>query len=91
MPDQSNTTPKEVEVAGDFRDPRLRVLAIERVAQAICESVEQDAADGTMMLLTAAAHIASRHSKKPARDIADVLADCLGNAIVAADDWFQKL
>jgi hypothetical protein len=69
--------------------PCDRVLAIEAVAKAICESVGEDPADGTMMLLTAAVHIAMQHSDKSIKDIATLLAECLGCAIVAADDFFK--
>jgi L-aminopeptidase/D-esterase-like protein len=69
-------------------DPRDRVLAIEAVAQAICESVGLDVAEGTMMLLTAAVHIAMKHSERPIKDVAPMMAECLGCAIVAADDFF---
>jgi hypothetical protein len=67
--------------------PRSRILAIEQVAQAICEAVGQDPADATMMLLTAASHVATQHATKPGT-ISDILADCLGNAIVAAKSFF---
>lgn len=70
-------------------DPRERVLAIEAAMQAICEDVGQDAADGVMALLTAAAHIHARHACKPAGKCLDDLAHALGCATVAADDWFQ--
>lgn len=69
-------------------DPRERVLAIEAAAQAICETVGEDAADGTMALLTAAVHVHMRHSGKSAKDSLEKLAYCLGCATVAADDWF---
>jgi hypothetical protein len=69
-------------------DPRDRVLAIEAVAQSICESVGLDPAEGTMMLLTAAVHIAMKHSERPIKDVVPILAECLGDAIVAADGFF---
>lgn len=69
-------------------DPRDRVLALEATTRAICEEVGLDPAEGTMMLLTAAVHMAITYSAKPIRDIAPVLADALGCAIVAADDFF---
>lgn len=74
---------------GDLRDPKNRILAIEAAAKAICEQVGEDAADGTMMLLTAAVHIATKHSDKPVRDVALHMANALGSAIVAADDFFK--
>jgi hypothetical protein len=70
-------------------DPRDRVLAMEAAAKAICERVGQDPADGTMMLLTAAVHIAMQHSDRTIQDIAPRLAECLGYAIVAAHDFFE--
>lgn len=69
-------------------DPRQRVLALEAATQAICESVGQDPADGTMMLLTAACHVAMKHSGKSAKALLDTLAYSLGCATVAADDFF---
>jgi len=70
-------------------DPKDRILAIEAVMQSICQRFGQDPADGTMMLLTAAVHMASRHSGRPIQTLAPVLAECLGAAIVAADDFFK--
>ncbi len=69
-------------------DPPSRILAIETVAKAICVAVGEDPADAIIMLLTAAAHIASKYSDKPPTLIADALADCLGDAILAARDFF---
>lgn len=69
-------------------DPRTRILALEAVTQSICEKVGMDPAEGTMMLLTAAVHIAMKHSEKPTRDISLTLANALGAAIVAADGFF---
>jgi hypothetical protein len=69
---------------------RSRVLAIESAAEAICKSMGQDPADGTMILLTAAAHIASRHSDNTSGDIAAVLTVCLADAIEAAARFFPR-
>ena len=68
-------------------DPPSRILAIEETAQAICEAVGRDPADCVMMLLTAAAHIAQRHSIEP-KKTPGALAECLGNAIIAAEAFF---
>lgn len=68
--------------------PRDRVLAIEAAAQTISEHSGGDAADGTMMLLTAAVHVAMRHSDKPASELLDTLANSLGYASVAADQFW---
>ncbi len=70
-------------------EPSSRILTIERVAQAICEAVGEDAADGVMMLLTAAAHIAQQHARKGVK-VEDALADSLGNAILAAKSFFPE-
>jgi hypothetical protein len=70
-------------------DPRDRVLAIEAATKAICQEVGEDPADGVMMLLTAAVHLSTVYSDKPIKDIALVMADSLGHAIVAADDFFK--
>ena len=78
-----------VTVELDFsEDPPSRVLAIETVAKAICEAVNQDPADCMMMLLTAAAHIAIRFTDKPPELVATVLAESLGGAILAAKGFF---
>ena len=65
-------------------DPRDRVLAIEAATQAICEGVDQDPADCAMMLLTAAVHLTMKHTDKPIKDVAPVMASALGAAIVMA-------
>lgn len=71
-------------------DPRSRVLALEAVTQSICEQFDMDPAEGTMMLLTAAVHIAVKHSGgKPINGTSLLLANALGHAIVAADDFFK--
>ncbi len=70
-------------------DPRSRILAIEAAVKAICEDVGEDAADGVMVLMTAAVHIATTHSKKPVKDITLTMASALGDAIIAADGFFK--
>lgn len=70
-------------------DPRSRILALEAVTQSICERFGMDPAEGTMMLLTAAVHIAHKHSDKSTDDISLALATALGSAIVAADEFFK--
>ncbi|MDE2106741.1 MAG: hypothetical protein KGL39_56525 [Patescibacteria group bacterium] len=70
-------------------DQRSRVLAIEAVAKSLCLESGQDAADGTMMLLTAAVHIASKHSAIPIQRLLPKLAEALGAATVAADEFFK--
>jgi hypothetical protein len=69
-------------------DPRSRILALEAVTQSICERFGMDPAEGTMMLLTAAVHIAMKHSDRPLRQIDLTLASSLGAAIVAAEGFF---
>jgi len=70
-------------------DPKDRILALEAVTRAICEQTGQDPAEGVMMLLTAAAHMSDTYSRKPFSETGVVLAQCLGLAIVAADDFFK--
>jgi len=70
-------------------DPRDRVLALEAVTQSICEQTGQDVAEGVMMLLTAAAHLTAKHSSRPVRETMTTLAESLGCAIVAADEFFK--
>lgn len=74
---------------GDLTNPKNRILAIEAATKSICEQAGEDPADGVMMLLTAAVHIATKHSDRPVRDVALAMAESLGNAIVAADDFFK--
>lgn len=75
--------------AGDLSDPKNRILAVEAATKAICIEAGEDPADGTMMLLTAAVHLATKHSDRPVKDVALAMADALGHAIVAADDFFK--
>ena len=80
----------EIEIKGKVSaDPRDRVLAIEAVTKAICQKTGMDPADGIMMLLTAAAHLTAVYSGKSADQNIMALAGCLGNATVAADDFFK--
>ena len=72
-------------------DPASRIQMIEKVAEAICEAVNQDPADCMMMLLTAAAHIAIRFADKPPELVATVLAESLGGAILAAKGFFPPV
>ncbi|MEI9995114.1 MAG: hypothetical protein WDM91_11000 [Rhizomicrobium sp.] len=74
--------------SANIRDPKERVLMLERAVRAICEAAGTDPADGTMMLLTAAVHMAMVMARKPAKDVLELLASSLGYATVAAEDWF---
>ncbi|MAN77826.1 MAG: hypothetical protein CML24_11685 [Rhizobiales bacterium] len=69
-------------------DPQRRVLAIEAAAKAVCQSAGEDPADAIMALLTAAAHLSLQYSRQPIQKVSETLAYCLGDAIVAADDFF---
>jgi hypothetical protein len=74
----------------DLKEPRSRVRAIAAVARMICEEIGEDSADGaTMMLLTAAAWIVLDHATDKTK-APDILADALGNAIIAAKDWSRN-
>lgn len=75
--------------AGDLADPKNRILAIEAATQSICEQAGEDPADGMMMLLTAAVHMAMKYSGRSIPDTATHMANALGHAIVAADDFFK--
>jgi len=80
----------EIRIKGKISaDPRDRVLAIEAVTRSICERTGMDPAEGIMMLLTAAAHLSSVYSGKTADQMIMTLASSLGNATVAADDFFK--
>lgn len=69
-------------------DPRQRILAIEAAVQAICQSAGQDPADAVAVLLTAAAHLTAKHSDLSPAELGPILANALGAAMVAADDFF---
>jgi hypothetical protein len=80
----------EVTVKGTVPlNPRARVLAMEAAAEAICREIDEDPAEGAMMLLTAAVHVAMRHARDPS-DIENIMADALGNAIIAARGFFPN-
>jgi hypothetical protein len=82
--------PMEIEIKGKIsEDPRDRVLAVEAVTKAICQQTGKDPAEGVMMLLTAAAHLMMTYTRKPAEHNLMALASALGNATVAADDFFK--
>ncbi|WP_269581870.1 hypothetical protein [Roseibium sp. Sym1] len=70
-------------------DPHKAVLDIEEKVREICEREGTDPAEGTMLLLTAACHMADTYSRKPVKEWAPVLAESLGHAIVAADEFFS--
>lgn len=69
-------------------DPKAAILAIEAVTRTICQETGKDPAEGTMMLLTAAAHILMQY-QKPGTDTLLSLAAALGHATVAAEDFFK--
>lgn len=80
----------QVEIKGKApNDPQQRVLAIEATAKAICQKAGTDPADAIMMLMTAACHLFTIHSGKPAQEKIMHLAHTLGCATVAADDFFK--
>ena len=64
------------------------MLAFEAATKAICERAGQDPADGIMMLLTAAVHMTRTYSR-PGTQIELTLAEILGSAIVASDEFFK--
>lgn len=78
----------ETEIRANLKEPQGRVLAVEQAAQAICELAGVGPDDGAMMCMTAAVHIAMRHSGKTAEDLLDNLAEVLGCAVVVADAFF---
>lgn len=81
----------EVEIKGKITaDPRSRVLALEAFTRSLCEQLNLDPAEGAMMLLTAAVHMT--HTYVPGKSTADItlkLAETLGYATVAADEFFK--
>lgn len=80
----------EITIKGKIpTDPRQRVLAIEAAAKAICQSAGEDPADAVMALMVAAVHISTQHSDRPIQEVAHSMAESLGYAVVAADDFFQ--
>ncbi len=70
-------------------DPKDCILAIEAVTREICSNTGCDPAEGTMMLLTAAVHMANTYSAHPLKDQATAMTYALMDAIVAADDFFK--
>lgn len=72
-----------------FDDPRRAVLDIETKVREVCQAQGADPAEGIMLLLTAAAHMADTYMKGPPAQWGPVLASTLGSAIVAADDLFK--
>lgn len=80
----------QIELIGNpALNPQQRVLAIEAVAKSICQHAGTDPADAIMMLMTAAAHIFTTQTGKPATGNILSLAHTLGCATVAADDFFK--
>lgn len=82
----------EISITGDdvnLKDARCRVRVIGAVTKMICQEIGEDPADGTMMLLTAAAWIVLEQAIDK-RDAPDILADALGDAILAAKDWSRE-
>lgn len=71
-----------------FNDPRKAILEIEAKVRDICEQQGADPAEGTMLLLTAAAHMAMTYSEQPPKVYAYSLAEALGAAMVSAHDFF---
>lgn len=82
----------EISITGsdvNLKDARCRVRVIGAVTKMICEELGEDPAEGTMMLLTAAAMIVLEQAIDR-REAPDILADALGNAIIVAKDWSRK-
>tara|TARA_Y100000310_G_scaffold318107_1_gene371770 strand:+ start:35 stop:298 length:264 start_codon:yes stop_codon:yes gene_type:complete len=71
-----------------FEDPRKAILKIEACVREICEEQGADPAEGTMLLLTAAAHMTDTYTNQSAKEWSITLAECLGAAMVAAHDFF---
>lgn len=66
-----------------------RVLMLGEVTRQLCLKLGVDQAEGTMMLLTAAVRLVMQNLK-PGHSVEDVVSDALGNAIIAAKDFFKK-
>lgn len=82
----------EISITGDdvnLNDAHCRVRVIGAVTKMICQEIGEDPADGTMMLLTAAAWIVLEQAIDK-REAPDILAEALGNAIIAAKGWSSK-
>ena len=96
MSDTVTSTPPEapdviqiaIQKGANFDHPRTRVLFLAKVTEAFCKQIGTDPAEGTIMLLTAATYIAMRHIKLTG-NLENTLADGLGNAIIAAKDFFK--
>ena len=88
MPELTKT---QIVITGPkLTEPKDRVLALEEAVRAISEHAGVDPADGTMALLTAAVHLAMRHSGKSAGELVETLAYSLVCATSAADHFFKK-
>ncbi|MEM8970938.1 MAG: hypothetical protein AAGD43_02585 [Pseudomonadota bacterium] len=72
-----------------FDDPRRPVLEIEKRVRELCLESGADPAEGIVLLLTSAAHMADTYMKGPPSQWAPILGETLGTAIVAADDLFK--
>lgn len=69
-------------------EPKSCILAIEAVTREICRNTGRDPAEGTMMLLTAAAHLMNTYSPRPIKEQAAALTNALVDALLAADGFF---
>lgn len=78
----------KVEFEGELpQHPIEQILMLEALARGLSQSIDKDPAYGTMLLLTAAAHVTMRYAKHHV-DIEGTLAEILGSAIRAARGLF---
>lgn len=72
-----------------FDDPRKAVLAVEAKVRGLCVEQGADVAEGIMLLLTAAAHMSQTYGTGSTEARLLKLADCLGHAFGAGEDFFR--
>lgn len=73
-----------------LQKPEHRILAIEAAMRAICLKAGEDAADGVMALLTAAAHIARQNSDMQPHEILALLREICSHAVDASEGMFPR-
>lgn len=87
MDDEDQTTPVcTIEINGDLpQDPKEKIGVLMSVLMAITV----DSAEGTMLLMTTAVHVARTHSRRSRAKQVDGLADALGLAVKIRDMLFE--
>lgn len=69
--------------------PKEQVIAVEAFVKAICQQSGKDPADVVMVLMTAAAHIATAHVDARTYSASTVLTAAVPHAVAAAKGFFS--